>query len=174
MAIKQRVTAEFDLIFVYDDALNDLPTVMVQEWIAKGRNIEDLNLKQCTEQPSIFRCRPLLTKFEYLKDRVKEGDPLSCWAIFAVHVVGAKNCSDERGRDLLTWDDSADRTIKDNCRDNIPSDVVVDIARVICGKSEEASAVFTVPDSFWATRARSQMLRAKDATSKSDAETSPE
>lgn len=171
MAIKQRITQEFELIFIFDSALDALPTTMVQEWIAKGRNIEDLDLTQCVEEPTIFKCRPLLAKYDNLKERVKEGDAFACWAIFAIHVVSAKNCVDGKGVDLLKWEDGAERTIKESCKENVPTDVVVDIAKVIVGKSEQASAVFTVPDTFWATRARSRMLRAKDATSSGDAVT---
>jgi hypothetical protein len=157
---------------MYDSALDALPTTMIQEWIAKGRNIEDLDLTQCVEEPTVFKCRPLLAKYDNLKERVKKSDAFSCWAIFAIHVVSAKNCADDKGIDLLKWEDGAERTIKESCKDNIPTDVVVDIAKVIVGKSEEASAVFTVPGTFWGTRARSRMLHATDATSKEDAETS--
>jgi hypothetical protein len=166
MAIHRRLTDKFDLIFLHDDALTSLPSEMVGQWHANGRNIEDLDLTQCTEAPTIFECIPLKTKHENLRDQVISGMSAACWQIFKHHVKGAKNCVDEDGRSLLKWTDNANPVIEDDCRENIPTDIVADIASVICGKAEEASAVFTLQASFWEIRARSRMRLAKDAESK--------
>lgn len=173
MAIHRRLTDEFELVYLHDEVLSDLPNDMVGKWHANGRNIEDLDLARCADQPTIFKCRPLATKYEHLREQVVSGAALSCWQIFKHHVKSAKNCTDENGKPLLEWEGDHDPTVKDKCREDIPADVVADIAMVICGKSEEASAVFTLPGSFWEIRARSRLLRVTDAESK-DAETKSE
>jgi hypothetical protein len=162
MAIHRRLTAEFDLIYAHDEALIDLPTNMVTQWYTGGRNIEDLDLTKCQVQPTIFKCRPLQTKYEYLKDEVLNGASSACWQIFRHHVKSAKNFLDENGKPILEWEDEHDPAVKNECRNEVPHDVVADIASVIIGKAEESSAVFTLPRSFLEVRARSLMLRARD------------
>jgi hypothetical protein len=163
MAIHQRLTAEFDLIYVHDEALISLPDDMVRQWIVKGRKIEDLDLTKCQEKPTIFKCRPLKTDSEHLADMVLSQASAACWQVFKNHVKAAENCNDPHGKPLLSWTDDRDPVLKDECRDVMPKDVVSDIAAVIIGKSEESSAVFTVPATWWGLRARSRMLHASTA-----------
>jgi hypothetical protein len=162
MALTKRCTEEFDLIYVHDPALAVLPDEMVSQWIVRGRNIEDLVLTRCEEQPTIFKCRPLQTKWEHLVDQVASGLSGACWQIFKRHVVSVKNYS-ENGKPVVEWTDEDHKAVDDKCRENIPRDVVADIATTIVNKANEATQGFTLPDTFWGQRARFRMLRAKDA-----------
>jgi hypothetical protein len=172
--IKKRLTDRFDLVYLHDSALDNFDTDVVSEYHNNGRKIEDLfpnypKMDECPDdKPTIFSCDPLKPKYQYLIDQLDQGQLTlsAAWQVFRTHVKGAKNCTDEHGKPLLEWTEGNKPLIEKKCQENIDNDVLVDIATTIIRKAGDVAVGFTVPDTFWGTRARCLVRHAKDAATK--------
>jgi hypothetical protein len=175
--IKRRLTDRFELVSIFDPALAVLPDSMVSQYQINGRNIEDLDLKRCIEQPSIFVCEPLQVKHQYLMINAPimrewlDLPLMTAWQIFRTHVKEAKNF-DDKGKPLLEWEqDGPELVIKNGCHENVDNDVLVDIAQAIRQKAGHATINFMLPHIFYPMRIKYRLLHASAANTETATKT---
>lgn len=165
--IKQRPTENFDVVYLYDPALDMVQDSIVEQYHKSGRDISVLgDLSSLADQPSVFTCRPLDVKHEHLIDLMQVQASSAGWQIFKHHVIAAQNLTDDNGRPILKFTDGINPEIKDECRELIPKAVVNDIVSVIILRATEIGLGFTLPAQYWAMRAQSKVRHATAALQK--------
>ncbi len=134
------------------------------------RNIEDLDLKSTSEPITVFRCKPLLTKWKHLIDSVRDNASSAMWSIFRHHVLSAKNFDDDKGQPIIELVDDA---IPDKKQDDIPIDVISEIALVIVEKAMETSKGFSQPGDYLAALMRVSAVQVLADDAPGDTATNP-
>ena len=167
MAIKKRLTESFKLVYPYDPALLVFTDDEMMDYLNKGRDLSLLNLDRCKEPPTIFKCKPLKPKYQYLLNNVKDGTLTfdQAWSVFRVHVEEVENF------DGLEWTEGVDPQIKDDCEKLIHTDCLMDVASTIVRKAGDIDINFTVPVSFWGMRGKLRLLHASDVDTETANET---
>lgn len=166
MTVKARLTKPFDVVYILDEAIAELGTEAIARYINNGRNIEDLDIATCKEQPSIFTCEPLKPEYQYLLNNLNSNGQLTideAWSIFRRHVKAAKNYTQENGDPILVWEDGPKGLIDSDCQKYVDIDMVRDIAATIVKKAGHITVNFTAPVGLWAQIAKIQEHHASGA-----------
>lgn len=148
--LKKRITAPFSVVSVSDPALCAFPIADINDY-ASSRDLSKLDIDVETgtviptgEQITVFKAHPLKRKWSHLTDM--DGLSQKAELIFRNHVFAATNF------DLKTKEDkNGNVTVRSSTMDNIPDDVVQEIALVIQQTSNGRGAdtrPFSVPDTW--------------------------
>jgi len=156
--IRRRLSAPTPVVYSRDEALLDGLDDDTHHRYCQTRDISLIPaevLARCT----VYHVRPLLVAYEHTA--LSPHEPGAAWRIFSAHVHSATNCQDERGHELLVPDREG-RFLLDSVRDDIPFDVVSEIAGVCVKLAQVNTTPFFVP----ATLSRDRILyRARRALS---------
>lgn len=158
--LTQRLTKPFKVVSLSDEATLDINDKVFSLY-AQTRDfslIEEL-IPSLEIKPTIFHCLPLMADKEYLADSMLTNPSGTAWNIFRHHVKSAENFTDNSGNPLIKIDPETE-LIKQDCHENIPSDVIKEIAGVIIHKANESTKPFIMPDTWLRTRIRSRVVHA--------------
>lgn len=160
--ITKRLTASRRAVSLQDTALLDLPRETLKRYEA-SRDIDDLgDLSSLSEKPTIFHFEPLRVEHEHYIDLI---DSSILWRIFSIYVIKIENLILDDGQEIVWSETNGERRIKDECRELIPRDIVMEIAGVIIqAASKDGAAVpFSSRATSWEeTRAQALIFRAMD------------
>ena len=184
--IPKRLTEKFNLVVLHDPAIRETFSYdELAEYHMSGCDISKLDLKRCKDQPTIFTCEPLKTKYHYILDSIEGGLPTvddntwslenkkkrppislnTAWQLFKNHVKEAKNYLDGKSP-ILTWDSKG--VIEDECQENVDNDTLLYVACAILWKAGNIQAVFTVPGTLLGDILRSQFQLVSDASNEGE------
>jgi len=165
MAIGKRLSDKFRIVVVSDPALLGWDEKNAGEAHANYAMTYDVSripdhiLKHCT----VFTCKPLLKKWEHLVDSVRE--LATARVLFKHHVQKATN--------FPGWElDGEKGTVEDKTLDEIPLDVMREVAAVIVRKAGMDTTPFTPPPTLSADRMRYRVLHVTPAKTESATEQS--
>jgi hypothetical protein len=136
------------IVSLHDPALLDCDREQLEKY-AETRNLDDLDLTKCVEQPTIFVANPLQAKWEYLLDGSIGATDL--WSVFRSHVVDVLNASEMIKDFNLFEQSSGQKVIKDEAREILfDPDTVAEVALVIVqAPSRFDKRPFTTQGTSW-------------------------
>jgi hypothetical protein len=151
------------IVSLHDQALLDCDREQLEKY-AETRNLDDLDLTKCKEQPTIFVASPLQAKWEYLLDGSVGATDL--WSVFRSHIIEVLNAS-EMIKDFNLFEQSAgQKMMRDEAREQIfDPDTIAEVATVIIqAPSRFDKRPFVTLDTSWLRAwARAKSLRALNA-----------
>jgi len=161
--LKRRLSKEFEVVSLADDALDALPEDAIEKY-QLTRNLKDLPLENCTEKPTRFKCWPIKPEYEYLMGEVDMG---SLWEIFRNHVCDISNMELEGN----PWEYGTRRCLKSDARNQFSPDTVLEVAGVIIQSASRLDTrPFSMADTWRSERKKRMHLNAMNAVTEAASE----
>jgi hypothetical protein len=171
--LTQRLTKKIKVVSIYDEALLGIDDKTMTLYAqTRDFSLIEKELPKLEDKVTVFHCLPLRADKEYLMDGVLESESHASWQIFKHHVQKAENFNTDDGTPIIMLND--DSVIDKKCRENIPRDIVQEIAGVIIRKGNESTKPFMMPDTWLRTRILSRHLLVNRAQKKSATENNTE
>ena len=156
--LSRRLTEEFRVVSRFDEALAGADIDEPMRKYLLSRDLEDLPLEGLAPQPTVFVCKPLMSEHEHLVDAVLQAGSKAAWEIFRNHVLRIDGFSFSPYAKDKAWGSEKVPKLTDTARDEVPRDVVQEVATVIALKGNVSTRSFTLPDSWRVERVRDRHL----------------
>ena len=154
----RRLTEEFAVVSRHDEALMGAELDEPMRRYLLSREIDELPLDGLAPQPTVFHCKPLKSEHEHLVDAVLQAGSKAAWEIFRNHVVRIDGFEFSPYAKDKAWGQEKVPKLTDAARDEIPRDVVQEVATVIALKGNVSTRSFGLPDSWRGERIRDRHL----------------
>jgi hypothetical protein len=156
MSLRRRPIDAFKLISIHDDAVDGLPDKAMKEYEAAERDFATIapHIEKLEDKPVVFTCDPLRPAYDSIG---LTGNVADLKAVFCAHVRAMDNVGEGNAIKLI---DKGDRLYVDQgyC-DSLPLAMVIDIASEIIRRGIGDTSPFSLPVSFWRTRAARSVRR---------------